>query len=510
MSGRSGVGAALLSLAVSLFPLASVAQGEGPLLYILSFNRWGDLENSAERDLAIAELRENSEVDRIILFSYGWSFDGEAPYATYRSILEDITADLPPRNGYRRSAIIAVSWDSSQTGFRKLFNDIIPLPGVANALAWLPDKILFPFSFWSKASQADRIGYGGLRTALNEIFEAVYAGRETPPEIFLIGHSFGTRILSGLMRQRLGFVPVQSEPFVGAEHVKGAVLLQPALAYPNLDTDAEYPILITASAHDHANGLLFPIANVLFNTFSFTAFEALFQRGIFQPFETGVRATMGTVANIVTAPLPDRKKRDEEEQLEGRPHKETKRLGRASYVTRRTLAEILSMPASLAFSLVSAPLTYAYTQVHGLVTHPVDHFMDTLAVLPIVQIPVRWLDRKLEREIRWGQRGKGFLTIGVFHEAMGRMTPARLIGRPTPTYSAQEFLEFDPEQSPCGLPSCEGILVVDATRVIATGSFGQNLENPLVDFTIGWIDIVGAHGDFRDAEVAALMSRVLR
>ena len=46
--------------------------------------------------------------------------------------------------------------------------------------------------------------------------------------------------------------------------------------------------------------------------------------------------------------------------------------------------------------------------------------------------------------------------------------------------------------------------------MIVTGSFGQNLENPFVDLTIGWIDIVGAHDDYRNAEVAALLSRVLR
>jgi pimeloyl-ACP methyl ester carboxylesterase len=514
LMGRSV--AVLFSLVLLAAPPAPSAQENEPEpfqgLYLLSFNRWGDLENPAERSFAINELREHPEVDQIVLFSYGWANDGEASYATYRSTLEEIISHIPPRPDAGRTAIIAVAWDSSQTGFRKLFNDILPLPGVADALAWLPDKILFPISFWSKAAQADRIGYGGLRSAMNQIFEAVYRDGRDPPEIFLIGHSFGTRILSGLMRERLGPVAVRSERFVGAEHVRGAVLLQPALAYANLDTDANYPVLATMSAHDSANGLLFPIANIPFNTFSFTMFEALLRKQVLEPLDRGVGATMGRVTGVVTAPLPRRAKQVEETPgAESEPEAEKpKRLSRARYLARRTLAEIISIPASLAFSLISAPVTYAYTQVRGLVTRPFGHIMDSLAVIPVVQIPVRALDGALGREVRWGQRSKGIFTIGVFHESVGRMIVPLMRRQQVPLYSAAEIGAFDRDDSACGLPTCEGIFVVDATRIVREGGFGENLETPLVDFTIGWLDLIGAHGDYKNEDVVDLMARVIR
>jgi hypothetical protein len=42
-----------------------------PKLFILSFNRWGDLSNPAERDLAMRELAADPAIERIIIFSYG-------------------------------------------------------------------------------------------------------------------------------------------------------------------------------------------------------------------------------------------------------------------------------------------------------------------------------------------------------------------------------------------------------------------------------------------------------
>ena len=59
---------------------------------------------------------------------HGWGNDGEASYATYRRTLEEINASLPPDAPRAKVAVIGIGWDSSQTGFRKLFNDIMPLP----------------------------------------------------------------------------------------------------------------------------------------------------------------------------------------------------------------------------------------------------------------------------------------------------------------------------------------------------------------------------------------------
>jgi hypothetical protein len=462
--------------------LAQVAAGRVPNLYILSFNRWGELENPAELELAMAELKERRQIERIIIFSYGWANDGEASYHTYRTLLQDIAAHAPPDRPRPPTAVIAVGWDSSQTGFRKLFNNIIPFPGIANALAWLPDNLLFPISFWSKSAQADRIGFGGLRTALNQIF-SLYEGGADHPDVFLIGHSFGTRILSGLMIDSLGTVDVGSEPFIAAEHVRGAVLLQPALASNNLDYKGGYPVLVTMSRHDHANGFLYPIANMFLNSYGFTLFEALVQRRLLAPVHEGV----GTVTGVVTAPLPG---------APGAPEV----VGRTAHLGRRTAGELLALPLSFAFTLITTPLNYAYIQVRGLVTRPVGHVMDTLAQIPVVEIPVEGLDRLLGREVPWGQRSKGLFTIGPLHDAAGRMVALRAFGPENPdVYALDELPESPPVE----------VFAVDASEIVREGIYGLDLGNSAVDFTIGWLDPIGAHSDYTNKGVVRLMSFIL-
>jgi hypothetical protein len=377
-------------------------------------------------------------------------------------------------------AVIGIGWDSSQTGFRKLFNAIVPLPGLANTLAWPLDQLLFPISFWSKAAQADRIGLGGLRVALNEIFTVFEDGSRPHPEIYLIGHSFGTRIVSGLMKSSLGPVDVSSNQFRSARHVRGALLFQPALVGANLDQEAEYPILVTMSQHDHAVGFLYPVANVPLNAFGFTVFEALVQRLLLQPVQRGMERTTSRVTSVVTTPLPSAPAIVE----------------RTVNKTRRTVGEVMALPVNLAFTLVTLPLDYAYIQTTSLVTRPVEHLMDTLAQLPLVEIPVDGLGRLVGKDVPWGQRSKGLLTLGSIHEGMGRMSPPLLLYSDPRVYSPEELNALE------GIPN--GVLVVDASELIRRGSFGQDLSNPLVGYTLGWLDPLGAHSDFTNRRALAL------
>ena len=479
-------------------------------LYLLQFNRWGDLINPAERDLAIEQLRGNPQVDRILIISYGWANDGEASYATYRRMLADLASGVERLSRPGRTAIIAVGWDSSQTGFRKLFNDLLPLPFVADTLAYLPDKILFPVSFWSKAAMADRIGFGGLRSALNRILKEAYPDPESHPEILLIGHSFGTRVVSGLLQDRMGLLPVRGEAFEAAPHVTGAILTQPAAVLWNLHERAEYPILVTQSRHDHANGLLFPLANVVVNAYSFTTFEGLFEHRVFEYVENTIQRTAEGVGGIVTAPLPGiefprrRPKPEAENEEDGR-------LSRFRYLARRSLAELVSIPAAVAFTLVSTPLNYAYAQTYGLVTHPIDHLMDTFAQLPIIEVPVYALDRALDRQTPWGSRSKGFFDLGSLHESIGRAVTPRIYPRSLPqVYTPAELEEIAAQGGSCPLPTCQGVFAVDASNLIRRGTFGQDLEQPWVDFTIGWFDPIGAHADYRNPDVVRLMRLLVR
>ncbi len=296
---------------------AAQARSDFQVLYVLNFNRGGELVNPLEQTLAIEELtRFRDEVDRIIIFSYGWAYDGESSYATYVNTLDEMVRNSRPGGGAKMPAVIGVGWDSSTSGFRKLFNDLIPLPVLADTMAFLPDKLLFPISFWSKAGQADRIGFGGLRTALNEILNAVYPDPLEPPEIYLVGHSFGTRIVSGLMRDEVAGLSVRKPRFVGKDYVKGAVLLQPALVPANLHRDADYPVMITQSAHDHANGMLYPLANALLNSYSYTTFEAFVDSAFLSPLQSGIESAVGTVRGAVrqlpasgASPSPTRRAR---------------------------------------------------------------------------------------------------------------------------------------------------------------------------------------------------------
>jgi hypothetical protein len=490
--------------------------------YLLSFDRYGALANRFERDLAIEELKANRQIDRIIIMSYGWANDGEASFAAYQNLIMKIRKNSPRPGASRTTAIFGIGWDSSQTGFRKLITDILPLPVIGDALAFFPDTLLFPVSFWSKAAMADRIGYGGLRNTLNQIFAEVYPEGESHPEIYLIGHSFGTRILSGLMQEELGFLPVPGEKFESAAHVKGAVMLQPALVADNLHRDAPYPVLVTQSRHDHANGLLYPVANLVVNAYSFTAVEAHIQKRLFATIEGMVGAASGSVSRAASQVkgivLPS--KPEANEAPEGDEEVPPENLNQTSGLftglpvqtyraTRRSVGELMSIPIGIFFNAVMTPLAYGYAQTKGVLTHPLDHLMDSLAQIPVVEIPVDGLSRIVGREVPWGQRGKGVFDIGPLNEAVGRLATSNIkFGGVPPVYSPQELHEVAGRDEGCGLPQCEGLVIVDASRLVVEGLFG-NLDRPLLDYTLGWFDLIGAHSDYTNPEVVRLMTLVV-
>jgi hypothetical protein len=323
------------------------------------------------------------------------------------------------------------------------------------------------------------------------LISGAFEGREHPT-IVLIGHSFGTRIVSGLMMERLGVISVRSDPFIAAEHVRLALLLQPAAVSPNLHRDARYPVVATMSRHDRANGFLFPIANIPLNAFGFSAFEALLRFRLMRPLGT----TVDTVGGAVGAPV-----RGAGVAATGG--------SRRAFPWWRTLAEVAAIPASLAFTLVALPVNYAYIQGRGLVTRPGGHLMDTLAQLPLIEIPVELLDDALGHEVPWGQQSRGLLTLGVLQDPVGRMLLPPPFGRRTHTPFSPEQVRAAAGGTECNLPICQGLLVVDASRYVRRGMFGENLENSAVDFTIGWLDPIGAHADYKNPELGDLLSYVI-
>ncbi len=425
-------------------------------------------------------------------------------YATYEKLLRDMGSHRLPGERRPRIAIIGIGWDSAFSGFRKLMNDIIPFPALSSLLSAIPDLMLFPLSFWSKAATADRIGFGGLRTALNDVFEYAYPNGEGTPDIFLAGHSFGTRIVSELMQDELVFFPVNAEPFVAKGNVRGAMLMQPAMAGPGLHLDADYPLLVTQSEYDHAVGGLFPVANVIINTATFTSFEALFRYQFFDAAgavaQSGARAGMSAVDRAETAV-------GSEESVPGTMAKTAAWVsGRSAYLILRGTAEVLSLPVALAAGIATTPFNYLYVQGIGLYNHPGDHVMDTLAQLPGVEIFVGWIGNLAGRELAWGRRGKGFLNFGALNESIGRLyTPPPLAKIPSEIYSPQD-IEAARGQGGCGLPKCSGVMLVDSSEIIRVGSFGEDLGQPKFDYTLGWVDPLGAHTDYRNESVVRMMA----
>jgi hypothetical protein len=477
---------------------ASTAETPGSIqsFYVLSFNRWGELSSPSEAALIVEELRGRHDIERLILLSHGWANDAEVSYETYRGMVADLL-DSGDAAG-PSSVVIGIGWDSSQTGFRKLANNLIPFPVLASWLAFLPDAVIFPISFWSKAAQADRIGYGGLRTALNEIFDAAYPEPRTPPEVVLIGHSFGARIVSGLMKEELALARVRAEPFHARDRVRGALLFQPALSLPNLHRDADYPILVTQSRHDHANGFLFPLANVVVNAYSFTSFEGLLRARVFGVVSDTLERGADAVLPEVQLPLPGLEL--PVPPLVNRPYE----------LFERGMAEIASVPFALAYSAVTTPFNYAVAQGRGLLRNPIDHTMDTLAQLPVVEVLVDGASILAKREVAWGVRSKGFLDLGLLNESPGRLLVA--------PYRAPREFPVVSEPLPgagtpipiaaCGGRHCRGLIFVDASDRIELGSFGLSLENRWVDYTLGWLDPIGAHTDYRKPEMIELMLQV--
>jgi hypothetical protein len=161
----------------------------------------------------------------------------------------------------------------------------------------------------------------------------------------------------------------------------------------------------------------------------------------------------------------------------------------------RSLAEAASIPLTLALSIVAAPIGYLDTQIYSLATDPVDHAMDTLAQIPGIEVGVRVLDHALGHEVPWGRRGKGLFSLGTLHESVGRTSARGFLSRAAPEVFGLESIRVVPGED-CMLPSCRTTFALDASPVIRESGLGFDLERPLADFTIGWIDLIGAHGDY--------------
>jgi hypothetical protein len=49
------------------------------------------------------------------------------------------------------------------------------------------------------------------------------------------------------------------------------------------------------------------------------------------------------------------------------------------------------------------------------------------------------------------------------------------------------------------------VFVVDSSDIIKRGTFGLDYSKPLVDYSLGWLDPLGAHSDYKNPEVLELL-----
>jgi len=466
--------------ALTIKPLEERIEDHSKLkhVYFLEFNRYGQLRNPYELNHAISEIGAHNleagndssvtSIEKILVLSFGWNYEKDEAIRNYleffRNYQKQTNSDSTVFDNW---VIFCVAWDSKSIGIRRTINDLIPGASVADLLAIGPDTILLPLTFWSKAALSDKIGYYDLRFTLQEFIEST-SGFKTNPDfdIHLIGHSFGCRAISALSKQKLGFINIP-EPFKYQNHIRGALYIQPSMVEASMPIEENrYPLLVTQNRHDHSAGFLYPVANLFINAYAYTQTEALY--------------------------APTLKSRE--------------------FKTASFFSDLFHIPFTICWTAVAIPVNFTYAQYNEIKDTHINYIPNTLAQLPITEIPVYYLDKLVNRKFRgsvygWGDRNKGLFNLGSINETAGRMSTP-IIGddriEPAPVIPFEEL--FVVQNAPLG----KGITYVDMSNVRGKGMYGLDYNNPLWDFTIGWLDPVGTHyKHIRDKERFMLMEKVL-
>ncbi|MDF0676883.1 MAG: hypothetical protein P0120_21490 [Nitrospira sp.] len=244
-------------------------------VHFVEFAANGTPRNPFEVARLIDSLKQKRP-QRILILAFGWQHDRDEATEYYiKEVLLPALSDL--RNKEAQSdlddpskwATICVSWDSKGTGLRKLLDDVVPQPGLTDVIATLPEYALLPLTYYAKATLADGLGPGALKTTLNMIFSNVYTDG-TQPDLYLVGHSFGARVLTGLAldeTRKNSRDESHSQKSVTGK-IKGMVLVEPAMTWWELPgtfkdrSEVNYPIVVVQSRHDYANSFLFPLASI--------------------------------------------------------------------------------------------------------------------------------------------------------------------------------------------------------------------------------------------------------
>jgi hypothetical protein len=242
-------------------------------------------------------------------------------------------------------------------------------------------------------------------------------------------------------------------------------MLQGALSREELPAADTFPILVTFSRHDHANGFLFPIANIPLNAYTCTL-----------------------AGDSVGLNRPD--------------------LSEYSLLPR----EVARMVVSPVLSSLFLPLDYLTTQMREFLLNS-NWLPETLAQLPGTEVlvdAVDWAARDdtfvdttgvSRRRVRWNASGKGVFNAGSVTEAVGRC-PNPGLGSMNPP----ELFSITDIASARRLPARSGVILIDCSSVIRESAvFGVDLSNLFLDYTLSWVDPIGAHEDVNQTELYKLM-----
>lgn len=458
----------------------------GTHVYFFNFDRGGRMVTPQEVERALDDIQtvrfgrheavrqgipipvSERPIERIVVVSLGWGHEPTRLYDEYFDVIDAFTG-IDADGNHPGTApdgaepegdtvVICVSWESSQESLRRFLNDILPVPFVGDVIAWIPDTILFPLSFWSKAGLANRIGNNGLRNALEDLIDDAFPQDDAPP-IYLIGHSFGCRVMNGIM---MAEGSVANAAFAYRNRIAGVVFLQPAVSVFEgfaVGTSVSYPMVVTRSQYDRANSLLFPIANIILNATTFELVEEL--------------------TTMIWGHRPS---------------------GSGGAEVFRDTAAI---PVSLAAVIVITPLLWVAHHVQSFGNRPLQHITDTLSATPGTSVLVK----AVESDTSWSAREKGLWSLGAFVESSGRGSAYILPGSDFPArYVPENLLHVLEEPDwPSG-----GFHHVDCSQVIRTGAYGQDMHRWYNELVTNWLDPVGAHSDFHEEEIYRLIRRVLR
>jgi hypothetical protein len=458
--------------------LASDIQKQSPYIYVLEFDHNGKLTSPQEIARAIRELSVDKTVDAAIIMSLGWGHNRDNLVSDYNELLKkysDWKKGAKKPNG-KPKAIFAISWESSLTGFGHLLGDILPIPNeIANSIS-IPFQ---PLTYWSKARQADKIGFGDLKIAITEVIKNIDRTGTKPLNIYVLAHSFGSRIVTGMLNRSEN--PEMNLP---EGQIKGGILILPALSsyelhslgnkHENHDSvnkfGPSYPLLVVQSRHDHLNRLIFPLANIPLNS-GYLRYSDIFRTSLLK--NLGNNETVASLYDYALFPF--------------------------------------MFPYS-AMVFADSYITGQFNEINqrGWLLLP-----DTLTQLPFIEIPFESINKQIERDSSpeaWGAQHKGLFHVGAMHESattyvnphanrifdlMTSALPLDSIGGKALVHPSQNHLNNR-------LPN--GIIPIDLSEKINKGIFFEEpLNESVVDWTVGWLDPVGAHTDWEQPAVYQLI-----